>query len=67
MSEATIPALEGWVTITEAADMLGISRQHSWRMATQDPPKWKTIHKIGTAGVYVVSLEEVEEKRKYRD
>lgn len=66
MSEATIPALEGWVTITEAADMLGISRQHSWRMATADPPKWKSVRKIGTSGIYVVSLEEVEEKRSKR-
>lgn len=66
MSEATIPTLEGWVNITEAADMLGISRQHSWRMATSDPPKWKTVHRIGTSGVYVVATSEVEERMARR-
>ena len=66
MTEATIPELEGWLTITEAADMLGISRQHSWRMAVASPPKWKTVHKIGTSGVYVVQRSEVEERMARR-
>lgn len=66
MSESDIPVLDGWVPLSEAADLIGISRQHAWRMATASPPKWKTVHRVGTSGVYVVSLEEVEAKRRKR-
>ena len=58
------PALDGWVGLTEAAEMLGISRQHCWRMATRK--KWASLHRVGSSDVYVVSLEEVEQKRSRR-
>jgi len=56
------PKLEGWVTLAEVADILGISRQHAWRMAAAQPSKWETLHQIGNSNVYVVSLEEVRQR-----
>lgn len=64
MSESEIPVLPGWITISEAADRLGISRQHSWRMARGK--KWKTVHRVGTSDVFVVAESEVEERMARR-
>ena len=63
MSESDIPVLEGWVPLSEAADLIGISRQHAWRRArlTNDglPGGWKTVHRVGDKPFYVVSVSEV--------
>lgn len=55
------PELEGWLTLTEAAEELDISRQHCWRMANSG--KWKTLKRIGTKDVFVVEIAEVERKK----
>lgn len=57
-----VPVLPGWVNLTEAAEMIGVSRQHSYRMARDG--KWTTLHRIGTKEFYVVSLEEVQKRRR---
>lgn len=59
-----IPSLEGWVNLTEAAEMLGITRQHAHKKArlTNEgkPNGWKTIHRVGSKPMYVVSIREVK-------
>jgi hypothetical protein len=58
-----IPALEGWVNLTEAAEMLGITRQHAFKKARQandgHPSGWKTIRRVGSKPAYVVSTAEI--------
>lgn len=58
-----IPKLDGWVNLTEAAEMLGITRQHAFKKARQAdaglPNGWKTIHRVGSKPMYVVSTSEI--------
>lgn len=60
-----IPTLDGWVNLTEAAEMLGITRQHAFKKARQandgHPSGWKTIRRIGSKPMYVVSTTEIKE------
>ena len=60
-----IPTLDGWVNLTEAAEMLGFTRQHAFKKAHQandgHPSGWKTIRRIGSKPMYVVSTAEIEE------
>lgn len=60
-----IPALDGWVNLTEAAEMLGITRQHAFKKARQandgHPSGWKSIRRIGSKPMYVVSTAEIED------
>ncbi|MGV3733054.1 MAG: hypothetical protein ACO1N6_06605 [Microcella sp.] len=60
-----IPQLDGWVNLTEAAEMLGITRQHAFKKARQandgHPSGWKTIRRIGTKPMYVIAVSEIEE------
>lgn len=64
-----VPTLKGWVNITEAAEMLGITRQHSYKKATQfgRPGGWNTLHRVGTQPAYVVAVSEIEELKRARD
>lgn len=66
-----LPALEDWVNITEAAEIIGISRQYAYRMAarTNDGLEggWQTIHRIGTKGNYLISLNEVHERKRIKE
>lgn len=64
-----VPTLKGWVNITEAAEMLGITRQHSYKKATQfgRPGGWRTLHRVGTQPAYVVAIEEIEELKAARE
>lgn len=60
-----IPILDGWVNLTEAAEMLGITRQHAFKKARQandgHPNGWKTIRRVGSKPMYVVSTAEIED------
>lgn len=60
-----IPQLDGWVNLTEAAEMLGITRQHAFKKARQandgHPSGWRTIRRIGNKPMYVISVAEIEE------
>lgn len=70
-----VPTLEGWVNLTEAAEIVGISRGHSYKrakLASQGKSGgWKTLHRIGTKPMYVVSVAELraelEEKANEED
>lgn len=57
------PALDGWVNLTEAAEMLGFTRQHAFKKARQanegHPNGWRTIRRIGSKPMYVVSIAEI--------
>ena len=56
------PILEGWIGIPEAGEMLGISRQHSFKLASKRPEDggYATLHRIGSSFVCVVALSEIE-------
>lgn len=66
--EVNVPKLEGWVNITEAAEIAGISRQYSYRLAkrTMQGKKggWATLHQVGNKLIHVVQASEAEERRK---
>jgi len=66
-----LPELEEWVNITEAAEILGISRQYAYRLAarTNDGLKggWQTIRRIGTKAHYVISAEEVHQRKQIKN
>lgn len=52
-----VPVLEGWMTLPEAADALGYSRQYVHALAANG--KFKTIHRVGT--YLIVSTDEIHE------
>lgn len=53
------PRLREWMTCTEAADRLGISRQSVNRMVNMG--EFETLHALGERPIFVVKTEEVEE------
>ena len=62
-----IPKLDGWVNLTEASEILGITRQHAYKMARLanegKSGGWRTLHQIGTKPTYVVSVTEIQERQ----
>jgi hypothetical protein len=54
-----IPVLEGWVNLTEAGEITGVTRQHAYRKAAKGG--YKTLRRIGTQPVFVVKISELEE------
>jgi hypothetical protein len=58
-----LPVLDGWVNLTEAAEMLGITRQHAFkktRLANEGQPGgWMTVRRVGSKPMYVVSTQEI--------
>lgn len=66
-----LPVLPGWITLGQAAELLGISRQHAYRRARLanegSVGGWKTVHRLGDKPSYVVSsnevLEEISDRR----
>lgn len=66
-----LPQLDGWVNLTEAAEIIGITRQYSYRMAKRTNEGlgggWQTIHRLGSNGHYVISLDEVQQRKRIRE
>lgn len=66
-----VPVLKGWINLTEAAEILGISRQHAYKRAKQASEGrtggWKTLRQVGSKPSYVVSLKEVEDEKAEKD
>lgn len=58
------PRLTGVVGLAEASEMLGISRQHCWRLASRG--QFESLCQIGTKPLFVVKVEEVEDLRARR-
>jgi hypothetical protein len=53
----SIPVLDDWVGITEAAELLGYTRQHTYRSAQFG--KFKSLHRIGDSVFCVISKAEI--------
>lgn len=60
-----IPVLDGWVAITEAASILGFTRQYCYRLAQNG--YFETLHRIGESATFVISREELDAKRTLRE
>lgn len=59
LSDKDIPTINEWITLPEAAQRLGISRQYAYKRAADD--YFQSLHKIGDELItYVVSTEEVD-------
>lgn len=59
-----VPALEGWVAITEAAKILGFTRQYCYRLAQNG--YFESLHRIGESATFVISTEELASKKTLR-
>lgn len=57
MNKDAIPELEGWITTTDAAGILGVSKQAIHKMI--DAGKISTSRKIGKKPLYVMREEEI--------
>ena len=53
-----LPVLAGWVSLTEAATILGVSRQYASKQAATGG--FRSVHRIGASPSFVVSIFEVE-------
>lgn len=60
-----IPALDGWVAITEAASILGFTRQYCYRLAQNG--YFDSLHRVGESATFVISREELDAKRSLRE
>jgi len=60
-----IPVLDGWVAITEAAHILGFTRQYCYRLAQNG--YFETLHRLGESATFVISREELDAKRSLRE
>lgn len=56
--DTTIPVLEGWITTSEAAKIIGITRQHANRLVRDKV--FPSVRKVGTPPLYLIQREEVE-------
>lgn len=67
----TMPVLPGWISITEAADILGVSRQHSYKLAARgakgESGGYKSVRRIGSAHFAVVKEAEINKMKAARD
>lgn len=63
--DPNVPKLEGWVNITEAAELLGITRQHGYKRAKTGG--FKSLHRVGNQPAYVISLSEIADIIKERE
>ncbi len=61
---ADIPVLDGWVTITEAAGILGFTRQYCYRLAQNG--YFDSIHRLGESATFVISTAELEAVKTLR-
>lgn len=62
--DKTVPSLDGWITTTETAKLLGITRQHAYRLIADKT--FPSVHKIGSPAVFVVQQTEVENYHRAR-
>lgn len=56
--EFVVPPLEGYLTVPDVADRLGVTKQAVHKMIYEG--RFKTVRQVGNAAVYVVKLSEVE-------
>ena len=65
-----IQTLDDWVNLTEAAEILGITRQHAYKRAKRTSQGlqngFKTLRQIGTKPSYVVRRSELQSELESR-
>lgn len=54
----------GIIGLAEAAEIIGCSRQHAWRLAGQG--KFPSLRQVGSKPLYVVTREDAERIRDSR-
>jgi len=64
LSDRAVPTLPGWISLTEASTILGLSRQYVYKKAGEG--LFRTLHRIGSQPSYVVSEDEVAQYKDYR-
>lgn len=57
--EGALPRVPGWLSLTEAGQRLGISRQYAYNLAKRG--HFKTLARLGSAHIFCVSAQEVDE------
>lgn len=66
-----LPELEGWLTFTEAAEVLKISRQRFYQLAEavdeHGTPRIKTAQRLGARPTYIVRTAEVTALKAQRE
>jgi len=55
--DGTAPKVPGWISITEAGERLGYTRQHAFRLAGNGA--LGTLHRLGNSHTMCVSEEEI--------
>jgi excisionase family DNA binding protein len=60
LNDLDLPTLEGWVLIAEAADMLGVSRQHAYRLVRDG--ELKNVRRLGTSSFYVIKTSSIQKR-----
>ena len=58
-----VPVLEEWINLTEAAEILGLSRQYVNKIAEKT---FKSLHKLGNSPALVVRRSEIEAIKERR-
>lgn len=61
---ADLPVLEGWVGVGGAAEILGYSRQHTFRLFKQR--RFNTLRRLADSHTVVVSVAELAREREAR-
>ena len=65
VTKETAPEVVDFMLLTDAARMLGYSRQNCHRLA--DKGHFKTLQSLGNGTVYIVARAEVEAMKEERD
>ena len=60
-----IPVLMKWISLTEAAEILAMSRQYVNKKAAEGD--YKSLHRVGNSPSFVVQREEIEKIKKLRN
>ncbi len=64
MQNENIPLLDGWITLPEAAQRLGVSRQYAYKLASDN--YFQSLHRLGES-VLVVATWDVIDKKNERE
>lgn len=56
---AELPVLEGWITLPEAAEELGMTRARMYQLVQEF--KITTAHRLGGRPIYIVRVPEIEQ------
>lgn len=66
-SSEDLPELEGWITLPEAAQVLGVSRSMAHIMVFGTEQKIKTAHRLGHKPLIVCREAEIRKMKEDKD